>query len=129
MFSCGHQENPHIAGKNSRFGLWRRAVLQPLADCISGKQVHLAAVMWILSPVVTALGYALGIVLGERLTKASPTRFDRILIWPLIGCAIGAGIVVWFGPMLIVFGMFLLGTASVILREWSMRREKRRASV
>jgi hypothetical protein len=85
--------------------------------------------MWFLAPVVTAVGYALGIVLGERLTKASPTRFDRILIWPLIGCIVGAGIVVWFGPMLIVFGMFLLGTASVIMREWVMLRERTRAKV
>jgi hypothetical protein len=35
----------------------------------------------------------------------------------MIGCAIGAAVVYWFGPMLIVFGMFAAGTASVALRE------------
>ena len=45
------------------------------------------------------------------------TRFFHILLWPLSGCAVGAGVVYWFGPMLIVFGMFAAGTASVIIRE------------
>jgi hypothetical protein len=39
------------------------------------------------------------------------------LIWPLIGCSLGAAAVFWFGPMLIVFGMFVAGTASVVVRE------------
>ncbi len=37
--------------------------------------------------------------------------------WCLAGCVIGAGIVWVFGPMLIVFGMFAIGTLSVVLHE------------
>ena len=74
-------------------------------------------ILWLLAPVITAAGFAAGIAILERLTGASRTKFSRIFRWPLIGCAIGAGVVYWFGPMLIVFGMFAVGTASVALRE------------
>jgi len=77
----------------------------------------LEAILWLLAPVATAAGFATGIVLFGHLTSTSETTFFRVLIWPLIGCAIGAGVVYWFGPMLIVFGMFVAGTASVALRE------------
>ena len=74
------------------------------------------ATRWLSAPLVTAAGFAAGIAISERLTKVRKTRFFRILLWPLIGCALGAGAVYWFGPMLIVFAMFAAGTASVILR-------------
>ena len=75
------------------------------------------AALWLLAPVATAAGFATSIVISERLTRASRTRFSRLLAWPLLGCAIGAGVVYGFGPMLIVFGMFGAGTASVALGE------------
>ena len=60
---------------------------------------------------------------------ARKSKFLNIFKWSLIGCAIGAGAVVWFGPMLIVFGMFLVGMVSVALREIiSLRRYKRNVS-
>lgn len=74
-------------------------------------------VLWLSAPVVTAAGFAVGILVSQPLTKTKKARFLRIFIWPLAGCAIGAGVVYWFGPMLIVFGMFAAGTASVVLRE------------
>jgi hypothetical protein len=77
----------------------------------------LRGIGWLSAPVVTALGFAAGIWLAERLTGAGKARFSHIFVWPLVGCAVGAGVVFWFGPMLIVFGMFLAGTASVIFRE------------
>jgi len=82
------------------------------------------AALWLSAPVVTATGFATGIALSERLAKTAETRFSHILIWPLTGCAIGAGVVYWFGPMLIVFGMFVAGTASVVLREVLTRRNR-----
>jgi len=74
-------------------------------------------VLWLLSPVMTAAGFAVGIRLAERLSKKGGSSFIRIYVWPLVGCAIGAGVVYPFGPMLIVFGMFAAGTASVAIRE------------
>jgi hypothetical protein len=75
------------------------------------------AILWLLAPVTTAAGFAAGIVVYERLAGASRTGFLAIFVLPLVGCAIGAGVVFWFGPMLIVFGMFAAGTAGVVLRE------------
>ena len=75
------------------------------------------AIRWLSGPVVTAAGFAAGIAISERLTGAHKTPFLRIFLWPLVGCAVGAGAVYWFGPMLIVFGMFAAGWASVVIRE------------
>lgn len=74
-------------------------------------------ILWLLAPVITAGGFAAGIAIMERRAKKERAIFLRIYIWPLIGCAAGAGIVYWFGPMLIVFAMLAAGTASVALRE------------
>lgn len=75
------------------------------------------ALLWVTAPVATAMGFAMGIVIHERLTHVMNTHFWRVLLWPLFGCAVGAVAVYWYGPMLIVFGMLALGTASVVLRE------------
>ena len=60
-----------------------------------------------------AAGFAVGIMIFERLTKASRTKFFRIFAWPLVGCIIGAVA----SPMLLEFGLFMAGAASVVLRE------------
>ncbi len=75
------------------------------------------AILWALAPVVTATGFATGIVIASRLIGARQEAFSHALAWSLFGCVLGAVSVVWFGPMLIVFGMFLLGTGSLALRE------------
>ena len=74
-------------------------------------------IRWLSAPLVTAGGFAAGIAIAEHIAGAAKTQFFRTLLWPLVGCMLGAGAVYWFGPMLIVFGMFAIGTASVILRE------------
>ena len=81
------------------------------------------ALRWLLAPVVTATGFATGIVIWERFTRASRAGFLRVLPWPLIGCALGAGAVYWVGPMLIGFGIFAAGTASVVIREVYYQRQ------
>jgi len=56
-------------------------------------------------------------IVAQCLTGTRPKGFLRTFIWPLVGCVLGAVAVVWFGPMLIVFGMLVVGTGSVALRE------------
>ena len=73
--------------------------------------------LWVLAPVVTAAGFAVGLAMSERPLTSRRVSFGRIYVWPLVGCAVGAAAVYWHGPMLIVFGMFLMGTASVVLRQ------------
>ena len=83
----------------------------------SGYGKFIKGLLWIIAPFATAAGFAVGIVLFDLAARRSRQKFFDIYKSPLIGCIIGAAIVVPFGPMLIVFGMFGLGTLSVILRE------------
>lgn len=73
--------------------------------------------LWLLAPIITAVGFAIGIHYFNRLIRREKTSFLRILIWPLTGCVLGAVIVYWFGPMLIVFSMLAVGTLTVSVRE------------
>jgi len=72
---------------------------------------------WLSAPIVTALGFASGLWLADRMLRPGEAGFLRVLMWPFVGCVLGAVAVFWFGPMLIVFGMFTAGTMSIILRE------------
>jgi hypothetical protein len=89
--------------------------------------IVLKTIIWFAAPVVTATGFATGVAIFELfLVSRDKSKFLNIFKWSLIGCAIGAGAVVWFGPMLIVFGMFLFGTVSVAIREVvKLRKDKR----
>jgi hypothetical protein len=86
----------------------------------SGKLVM--GFLWIIAPLVTAAGFTIGIGLFDFAVRQSRPEFWKIYKWPLVGCIIGAAAVFPFGPMLIVFGMFVLGTLSVILREVMLRK-------
>jgi len=72
---------------------------------------------WMSAPVVTALGYATGLRMGERLLTTRKTNFLQIFVWPLVGCTLGAVGLSWLGPMWIGIGTFVGGAASVVLRE------------
>ena len=66
---------------------------------------------------ILAHAFAAGVAVLGFLTKNSNSKFLATFQWTLIGCTVGALAIVWFGPMLIVFGMFAAGTASVVLKE------------
>ena len=72
---------------------------------------------WIAAPVVTALGYAIGLRMGERLLTTRKTDFLQIFVWPLVGCTLGAVALSWVGPMLVGIGTCIGGAVSVVLRE------------
>ena len=75
------------------------------------------ALCWLLAPVVTAAGFASGIAIFELLPGTRKSKPRDIVFWPLAGCAIGAAVVFFFGPMLIVFAMFALGAAGILTKE------------
>ncbi len=75
------------------------------------------ALCWLCGPLITAAGFACGIAIFELLPGARKSKFCDIVLWPLAGCYIGAAIVFYFGPMLIVFAMFALGAAGVFIKE------------
>lgn len=74
-------------------------------------------ILWLTAPVITAVGFALGIIVFDGIGKMLGTSFLKVISWPLLGCIIGAVTVYWFGPMLIVFSMLVLGTLSMAVRE------------
>ena len=98
-------------------GLFYLAWLAVFLGLFKDSGIPVKAVLWTVAPLITATGFALGLAVAKRWTHVPQEGFLRTLIWPLVGCVLGAVVVVWFGPMLIVFGMFLVGTGSVALRE------------
>ena len=90
-----------------------------LATFLLISSIHpiIEGVLWLISPVITGIGFAVGATILNRLVNVDDGPFLRILSWPLVGCIVGALIVYWFGPMLIVFSMLVLGTFSVLMRE------------
>jgi len=74
-------------------------------------------ILWLVSPIITAIGFSSGIMVYDHFSRSTKLPFIRLVSWPLIGCIIGAVIVYWFGPMLIVFSMLALGAISVAVRE------------
>ena len=113
-----------VLGAGLLYRAWLALVLiaVPRADAPVPLAFNLAA------PVVTALGFALGTIVGERLAGCPRTPFPRAYLWPLAGCIIGAVVVYPFGPTLIVFGMFALGTIAVIAERVIAGRQARSAN-
>jgi hypothetical protein len=72
---------------------------------------------WMLAPVVTAIGYATGLWIGERWLAQRTAIFLRIFTWPLVGCVLGAASLGRIGPMWAGIGIFVGGAVSVVLRE------------
>lgn len=103
---------------------WMAVVLLTLKP----RESHIQSVLWLLAPVVTSLGFAVGAAVAHRLFDKRGVRFTRVYLSALAGCAIGAGSVYWYGPMLIVFGMLLGGTVAIVLREVLWLRRLRRES-
>ena len=63
---------------------------------------------WLSAPVVTAVGYTAGLWMGERRLTQRTTDFLRILVWPLVGCSLGATALCWIGPMWAGIGIVVL---------------------
>ena len=75
------------------------------------------ALCWLSAPLITAAGFASGIAIFELSPGTRKSKPRDIVLWPLAGCTIGAAVVFFFGPMLIVFAMFALGTAGILTKE------------
>ena len=61
------------------YGIWLAVFL--LAAEASNDVIQ--AFWWVGAPVVTAAGFALGVVIVERLVGASKAGFLKVLVWPL----------------------------------------------
>jgi len=85
--------------------------------------------LFVLAPVVTAAGFATGMTLVERLSGSPRTGFFLSWVWALLGCVLGAVVVYWYGPMLIVFTMLAGGTIAIVYRDVTRPRSRRRHSL
>ena len=68
---------------------------------------------------VVAVGFSIGMHLGERATRCPRSRL-LLLPWCFAGCAAGASLMFPFGGMLAGFGLVGLGAAFVFA--WELRR-------
>ena len=109
-----------VVGAGAFYFCWLAAFLTANE---TGNPVLIAA-GWLLTPVVTAAGFAVGAALLEPRRSAGKVGLLRIFAWPLVACVVGAATVYPFGPMLIVFGMFAAGTAAMVLRELLLASRK-----
>ena len=98
-------------------GLFYTGWLAVFLAAFKDSSVPVKAALWGIAPVITATGFAVGMIVAKHLTQVRREGFLRTFLWPLVGCILGAVVVVWLGPMLIVFGMFVLGTGCVALQE------------
>ena len=109
-----------LFGGGILYTIWLAAFL--LLSKINGATYE--TLLWLLAPFFTALGFTSAVLLTNRLLNGVGTSFLSVYIWPLAGCMIGAVLVYWYGPMLIVFSMLAVGTLSVLLREIKLVRLK-----
>ena len=95
---------------------WMAVAIPTIKSGLGGLAVKV--VLWILAPIVTGFGFALGPTVFDLLSPAAhKNSFWKTYKWSLVGCAIGGGVVCIFGPMLIVFGIFVAGVLSITLQE------------
>jgi len=108
-----------VMGGVAMFAVWLIAVLvrMPRPPVPPSFAVTLTA------PVVTAVGFAMGMLVAERLTKRRQAKGRGAFLWPLSGCTVGAVVMFPFGGMMAGFGLFGLGTAAVLVREVLLWRE------
>jgi hypothetical protein len=102
-----------LLGAGIAYSIWLATLLWSAGEDRS----VVSGYFWILAPITTAAVFAIGIAGIEQLLKSGKSRFINIFTWSFFGCSIGAAAVYWFGPMLIVFGMFAAGTVTIALRE------------
>lgn len=102
------------------YGLWLAVVLG-----IGPQGRFIEITLWVVAPLVTGLGFAVGIAVYNRLRKEDQGGFLQIFIWTVTGCTVGALALYWSGPMLIVFSMLFAGMLSVWFREVVLSRLSR----
>jgi hypothetical protein len=81
-----------------------------------GAPGSLRAILWVIAPIVTAIGFGLGLTLLQRRHPAPDTGFAHAFAIALAGCAMGAVILSPIGPMFAGFGVLGGGTIAAAIR-------------
>ena len=75
------------------------------------------------APVVTAVGFGIGMLVVERLTQRRQSGFRGAFLWSLAGGTAGTLLMFPFGGMMAGFGLFGFGTAAMLIREFLWLRD------
>jgi hypothetical protein len=67
-----------------------------------------------------AVGFVVGMLVGERITRCRSSKPWSLLLWCVMSCATGATLLFPFGGMLAGFGILGLGATAVVV--WEARR-------
>ena len=79
--------------------------------------------LWCLAPPITSIGFSYGIILFDYCVSKTRTPLLSVLPIVLVGCVIGAVVIIPIGQMFIGFGMFVFGGIAVLLREVRLSRQ------
>ncbi len=85
-------------------------------------------ILWCIAPVLIAGGYALGIIVYDRIIFRIRASFRLIFSWTLFGCALGEIVTLSSGPMVIGLSILSFGGIAVVLREINIVSRKRRGA-
>ena len=114
------------------YAAWMAVAIPTIKTGSGGRIVRV--VLWILAPIVTGFGFALGPKIFDLFAPAARrTSSWKACKWCLAGCAIGGGVLWLFGPTLIVFGMFTVGTliagVHAVISSSTVRRDDLNAEI
>jgi len=102
-----------LVGGLMAFAAWLVAVLLRMPR----PPVPPSLAVTLIAPVVTAVGFGLGMLVAERCTKRQPIGFREPFLWSLAGGIIGTLALFPLGGMMAGFGLFGFGMAALIIRE------------
>jgi hypothetical protein len=95
------------------FAIWLVAVLLRMPR----PPVPPSLAVTLIAPVVTAIGFALGMRVAVRLRKDHQCGFLEAFVWALAGATIGTLAMFPFGGMMAGFGLFGLAIVALLIRE------------
>jgi len=102
-----------LSGGVIGFAAWLTAVLSRMPR----PPVPPSFAVTLTAPVVAAIGFGVGLLVGERLTRRRSGAVRGTFLWTLAGCMVGTVVMFPFGGMMAGFGLFGFGTAALFIRE------------
>ena len=111
-----------LAGGIFMFALWLIAVLARMPR----PPVPPSFAVTLTAPLVATVGFGLGRLIADRLTKQRQASPWGAFLFPLAGGTAGTLVMFPFGGMMAGFGLFGFGTAALLIREVLLWREQAR---
>lgn len=107
-------------------GLFYSVWLAAFLLTVQANSILVEGIGWLTMPVATALGFTTGFVLFKRMVDKEFKGFFCFFLWFWGWCVLGAVIVYWIGPMVVVFNMFLFGIVGTVVKEVSLAKITKR---